>query len=212
MSPPELHAVASDPDDDWIRTLAELTNGEKWKLADALLERYSLDEFPESRGAAAHTGLHVALRQDELKLARRFGIIATAGHLRQVRATAIAWPREDRSSRASFDVHQRMRGEGRQAEMKKRLRQADREGMALSRRMLARLRADENPMPARQYEERLRRAIAAAVRREMLAGIVTKSDDWWMASQITTASRDVAVRQLRALADAVEKGPSNGGE
>lgn len=200
-----LKAVPTAPEDAWVRKLADLIDGDQWTFADTLLEHYSLEEFPDK--GDAHTGLYEAMRQDELALARRFGIIATVGHMRATRATAIAWPRGDRSPRASFAVHYKMRGEDRQAEMAKRLRQADREGMALSRRMLQRLRAEENPKPARQYDERVRRAITAAVRREMLGGISTKADDWWMTSPVTQGSRDAAMRELRALAQKIEDGP-----
>ena len=199
-----LRVIPSTVDDQWVRKLADLLDGDQWVLADTLLEHYSLDEFPST--GDANTGLYEAMRQDELALARGFGIIATVNHLRAVRATAIAWPREDRSSRALFAVHFKMRGVDRQAEMKKRLRQAEREGMALSRRILQRLRADESPRPLRQYDERMRRAIASAVRREMLGGIIAKRDDWWMAEAVTDEARDVAVKALRDLASKIAKG------
>jgi hypothetical protein len=211
----ELHAVATNPDDAWVRKLADLIDGDQWTLADTLLDHYSLDEFPENDGDGRN-GLHVALRQDENALARRFGIIATVGHLRNVRATAVAWPRASRNARASFSVHKMMRGKDRQQEMVKRLRQADHEGMALSQRMLSRLRAEEKPASEmRAYDERLRQAITNAVRREMLAGYGgVKRKDWWMLEEIVPSmsaadaevNRAVAVRELRALASAIAKG------
>jgi hypothetical protein len=110
-----------------------------------------------------------------------------------------------------------MRGTDRQDEMARRLRQAEVEGRALSIRMLSRYRADDNPKPARQYSDRVRASIVNAVRREMLAGYgMTTVKDWWMVEDFVPsmkardgqASRDVAVAELRRLADTIEVGPS----
>ena len=145
-----------------------------------------------------------------MAIARDYGAIITGSTLRIYRATALAWPHDTRVSSAAFGVHLRMRGPDRQAEMSKRLRQAKAEKRALSIRMLTRYRADENPLPGRPYDDRVRRAVTNAVRREMLGGVSTKRPDWWMADVVVQGSRDVAVRELRRLADSIEAGAIRG--
>ena len=90
--------------------------------------------------------------------------------------------------------------------MAKRLRQAEREGWPLTQKMLQRFRADEKHAPARQFNERMKRAIAAAVKRELLGGVITKRDDWWMVKGVSESARDVAVTELRVLVSAIAKG------
>lgn len=202
---PDLKIIHGGGEDAWYRKLADLLDGDSWKLADTLLEEYPLDEYPDS--GSVNTGLHAALLRDEEMLRKKFGVVISQGHLRGSRATAIAWPPEEREPSTSYTVHFRMRGEGRKAEMQKRLRQAKREGWPLNQRMLARYRADEKgPASAKPYQERMKRAVAAAVKREMLGGITTKRPDWWMAVGVGDGDRDVAVQVLRALASEIAKG------
>jgi len=205
--PASLRVTRSDADDNddvWHLTLVELLDGDGWRLADALLNRYSLEDYPAA--GATKTGLYHALLEDVEILRKQYGIVTKHQYLATVRNTAIAWPPEDREPTTSFMVHYRMRGKNRHAEMQKRLRQAKREKFPLNENMLARYRADERPMSMRPYREKLDRAIAAAVKRQMLGGTSTKREDWWMAQGITDAARGPAVDALRALASAIAKG------
>lgn len=190
-------------DVDFHKRLAELIDGDQWQVADLLVEQYPESEYPSD--ASGKNGLVAALREDELALAREYGIVATVGHLREMRSTAIAWPVPARTG-APFVVHRRVRGVDREAQMTKYLRMARREGRPLSERMLLRYRADERNDTPRPFEERMRRAIAAAVRRELLGGITTKREDWWMVEPIVDDARAVAVAELRALASAIARG------
>lgn len=197
-----LKAVEGEGLDAWRRKLAELLDGDHWTLSDALLEMYPPDRYGD--GGSRNTGLYSALLGDVEYLRGELGITTTPGYLGTLRSTAIAWPPSARALGVGFDVHKRMRGKDRHAEMQKRLRQAKREGFALNRNMLARYRSEENKTPPRPYQVRMRNAITAAVRREMLSGIDTKRPDWWMAAG--EGDRDVAVQELRALASAIARG------
>lgn len=203
---PGLKVVPTTVEDAWIRRLVELLDGDQWKLADAILDRYPLADYPP-KDDSGRNGLREALQRDADKLRREHGIVAKAGRLQAVRSTAIAWVPSCRQLGTSFEVHRRMRGADRASEMAKRVRQAEREGWPLSSPMLSRFRAEENRKPPRPYDERMRRAVARAIRREMLGGIITERLDWWMATTIVEAERDVAVRELRALANAIAAGP-----
>jgi hypothetical protein len=79
----------------------------EWKFADALLKAHPVAES----GSARNDGSHSALAETAATLEARVGVTYSVGHLRQVRATAAAWPHEERSPCASFTVHQRLRGQ-----------------------------------------------------------------------------------------------------
>jgi hypothetical protein len=196
-----------------VKAIAQLVDGDGWALADLLAERFPEDDWGDA-GSHGRNGLYVEMRRYENAIAREYGVLITSAVLRQYRATSLAWPDEARASSASFAVHARMRGPARFAEMQKRLRQAAKEKRALSVRMLSRYRAEENPKPARQYDERLRATIAAAVRKEMLAGYgMTTVKEWWrlediipsMTGDAARQARSIAARELRALANAITK-------
>lgn len=195
----DLHA-----DPDVVKHVAELSDGVGWELADYLAEMFPADKYG-GEGSTANTGLYAELREIELTLARDYGIIVAAEVLRNQRATAIAWPRASREARTSFDVHKRMRGPDRFAEMQKRLRQAEREGSALTSRQLARFRADEKPVkPPLPLELKLRRRINAAVRAILAEGVILEGRaDWWNVRVCTDARRAAAISELRRLADQI---------
>lgn len=191
-------------DELWRLTLLELIDGDGWKLADALLARYTLDDYPETKGA--RTGLFHALLSDVEFLRSQYGVVTKHQYLATVRNTAIAWPPSTREPSTSFRVHYRMRGKDRQAEMKKRLRQAAREKFPLNENMLARFRADENPKPPKSSADRLAQRLASTVKSHMLGGITTKREDWWNTAGIGDGDREEAVQALRALASKIARG------
>jgi hypothetical protein len=198
------------PEPEFVKRLVELADGDSWELADLLVDQFSVEEF----GAASHgrkSGLYDELRRFELELTREHGIELKANTMRLYRATAIAWPDDTRVSSASFSVHRVMTGSNRTAEMKLRLRQAEKEGRALSQTLLRRFRADDRPAKIKPFEEYFRRAIAATVRRMLLGGIVTKREDWWMVPQVNDEARALVVRELRALASKINRGAVDDG-
>jgi hypothetical protein len=198
----------SDPE--FVKRLVELADGDSWDLADLLVDQFPVEEY----GAAdrgRNSGLYEELRRFELELTREHGIELKANTMRLYRTTAIAWPDDTRVSSASFSVHRVMSGPNRHAEMKLRLRQAEKEGRALSKTLLRRFRADDKPAKVKPFEEYLRSAIVATVRRMLLGGIVTKREDWWMVPQVNDEARALVVRELRALANAINRGPIDDG-
>ena len=196
MSRPEINP-------DVTKHIVELVDGDQWALADYLAEQFPPDVWGDP-SSKENNGLHAVLDRYQHSISREFGVEVKRSTMSAWRATAIAWPHSARAECASFDVHARIRGDDRVAQLDKYIRMAKREGSALSRRMLTRYRADENPKTPRQYEPRLRQAIANAVKREMLGGLTTTRDKWW--TIVTEAERAVAVRELRALAEEIAKG------
>ena len=191
--------------DEFAKRVVELLDGDAWTLADEILDQYPVDEY----GAAANgprTGIHAELERFALRLRQEEAVEVKGSTLSRYRNVALAWPGGTRVQAASFAVHLRMRGPDRFDEMKRRVAQAKRERVMLTVDTLRRFRADENPARPKQFDERMRAAIAGAVRRELLGGIITKRPDWWMADAVSDQSRAVAVRELIALAERIAAG------
>jgi len=197
-------SIAPSVDADFAAFLAQ--QSEPWQVADALAARFTADEFPAADGVKS--GLHKLLDQYAAHIYKEHGVRLTANTMRNYRQTAIAWPLERREPRASFHAHFAMRGEGRFDEMATRIRQAERENRALSYEMLLRLRSDEKGATSPVSEqERLRKRIAAAVKAVVAEGIIKSSlpdPDWWNGNSITDRQRQLAVAELRHLADLIE--------
>ena len=193
---------ASLSDEEFETWLAQ--ESQPWRIADALAERFPESEHPVSD---ANSGLHAKLERYERDIYRSHGVRLSVSTMRIARATAIAWPRDARASRASFAVHARIRGEDRVKEMTKRLKQAERENRALSAEMLVRLRADERgTMNTKTDRDRLRSRLASAVKTVLAEGIIKSSlpdPDWWNGMSITADRRALAVEELRRLADLI---------
>lgn len=192
------------PDADILKRIAELIDGDGWQLGDLLAEHFDADTYGD--GARANSGLYGELRRYEIALARDFGLVGAGSTLRIARSTALAWPHDTRVSSVPFTVHKLVRGADRLDRMARYVKRAEREGSTLSKRMVARYRAEDSPTSPRPFDDRMRRAITNGVRRELLGGIVTSRDDWWMVAQVSAEARDVAVRELRRLASAIAKG------
>jgi hypothetical protein len=79
----------------------------QWEFADALLATH-----PITTGAASGVkdGSYDALGITRDMLAHETGVLLSVAHLREVRATAYAWPAADRSAAGPFTVHQKLRG------------------------------------------------------------------------------------------------------
>ena len=196
----EVFASLSDEEfETWL-----VQESQPWRIADALAERFPESEHPVSD---AHSGLYAKLERYERDIYRDHGVRLSVSTMRQARATAIAWPRDTRVSRASFKVHAQIRGEDRAKEMAKRLKQAERENRALSAEMLVRLRADERgTMNTKTDRDRLRSRLASAVKTVLAEGIIKSSlpdPDWWNGKSITADRRALAVEELRRLADLI---------
>jgi hypothetical protein len=199
--------VTPEINPDVAKHIVELVDGDSWQLADYLAETFPANEWGDP--SSARNGLHAELERYQHAIKRTFGTEIKAATMRTYRATALAWSRDERSSRASFNVHYRLRGPDHVAQLAKYIGLAEREGSALSAHMLARYKSDENPKTPRSYEQRLRSAITNAVRREMLGGVTTKRDDWW--NVVTDIERSTAVRELRRFASEIAKGGESDG-
>lgn len=196
-------AARPEVDPDVVKRLAELVDGDAWALADYLVEQFPEETFGHP-SEEARTGLRAALARYQGVLYNEYGVDLTANTMRIYRATALRWPGDTRVSPASFQSHKLLRGDDRFDRMRRYVR-ANR-GQALSARTVSRMRADEAPgRPARSLDEQMRAGIARAVRRVLLAGIVTKQDDWWRAATVNADMRATAVRELRALAGRIEE-------
>lgn len=88
---------ASLSDEEFETWLAQ--ESQPWRIADALAERFPESEHPVSD---AHSGLYAKLERYERDIYRDHGVRLSVSTMRQARATAIAWPRDTRVSRASL--------------------------------------------------------------------------------------------------------------
>jgi hypothetical protein len=192
-------------DPDVLKRIAELVDGDTWVLADFLADAFSEERYPVSD---ANNGLYDDLAKYERTALVEHGVEVKASTMRKYRATAIAWPRGARAPRASFKVHARMRGDNRFAEMAQRLKQAEAENRALSATMLQRLREDDGPpRHVDTMQEKLRKRVLAAVKGVLLEGIHPEDkrrEDWWNLKRVTDPQLDMAVSELRRLADIIQ--------
>jgi len=90
------------------KRLAELVDGTPWAMADLLLETFPVDEWGDA-AHGTHTGLRVELDDYEDELRRDFGVELKAKTMREMRATAIAWPEAARAASAPYAVHRALR-------------------------------------------------------------------------------------------------------
>ena len=171
--------MAEHVDPDVLKRIADLTDGEMWELADFLVEQFPSDEYGDAEHGTK-TGLHAALDDAEEGLRREYGIEVKASQLRNVRATALAWPDAERSASAPFTVHQLIRGGNRQAEMTRYFKRNN--GRPLTMRVVRRFRSEDKNKAPIPWDVMALKRITSTVRSLLLGGIVTKREDWWEAA------------------------------
>lgn len=187
----------------FVKELVELADGDSWRMADRILEEFPVESFglPE-RGK--NTGLFAELEPYEDALRREHGIELSAAHMARMRTTAIRYPNRVRAQSTSFSVHVKLSGKDGPLEMAKRLRQAAREGSALTVKMLGRFRTDEKAKkPPLPLDEQIRRRVESVLKTLILGARVIKRPDWWTHGGINQETRDIAVRVLRQLASEI---------
>lgn len=192
----------TDDDRQQLEHFAHLVKGDPWAAADYLAERFPVERYP--RSVAAHTGLHVQLEHLAADLEHWYDVKLKAATLRVYRATALAWPHEDRSSSATYRAHELLRGKADRREQLDRYvkRAAEREhAPVLGERHLRRYLAEGRP--ARQVEPpQLLDALDKAARRFLRAerGVITTRPDWWNVDRLSDADRAELADWLEATA------------
>ena len=177
--------------------------GDPWAGADLMLELWPTEEW--SKGDS-NTGLHNSIENARQQLYEKYGFGLTTATLRNARATAEAWPRARRRARARYEVHKMLRGADREAQMDKYLYLMEKEGRTvLTDRMVARFRDDEKPRHVVPMREQFIKAVEAASKRVLMAGVIPTTDFWGDSPRLTEPQRSMAVTELRALADRLEQ-------
>lgn len=189
-------------DRDFLKRLAELTDGDEWAKADLLVEEFPPDEFGD-HGEHANTGLHAELDAYETAMAEEYGIEVKASTMRNWRATSLAWPDATRVASASFEAHRMLLGDDRADRMARYLRLN--KGKPLSRRHVARYRSEESPAKAGiPWEAQVARAVNSLAKRLLLGNVKTDRDDWWNAKAATKTRRNTVVAVLRSVAASID--------
>lgn len=189
-------------DRDFLKRLAELTDGDEWAKADLLVEKFPPDEFGDHGEPSSNTGLHAVLEAYETEMATEYGIELKTSTMRRYRATSLAWPRGVRTSRASFDAHQSLRGPEREEQMRRYLGM---QHQPLSGRHVRRYRAEDAPKKAGvPWEAQVARAVTSLAKRLLLGNVKTDRDDWWNAKAATKARRNTVVAVLRSVAASID--------
>lgn len=187
----------TDNELDELADIARLVAGDQWAAGDWLAKRFPESKYPRKN---ANTGLHKDLEQLSVNAAKYVGVEVKPDVLRQLRATAIAWPDGARAPSVSFRVHSRLRGKAdREEVIGEIVRWAKRRDIAMVHaRHFDTYRAEHNPRPKhlRPVSERLELSIGAAVRRLFLEGVVPRPD-WWNSTRLTEGER-------RAIGDVLE--------
>lgn len=186
---------------DVLKRLAELVDGDGWEIADLLAEEFPAETFGDN-GSSRRTELHAALELYEDALRKQSGVILKATTMRTYRATALAWHVGDRTPRASFDAHRRLRGKDGPQRLSAYLNRND--GRPLSGRDVQRYRADDNPKPVKAWDQRARKRIASTVKSLLLGGIIPKDQERWWDVDGVDESRALLSEMLRELANKLD--------
>lgn len=194
-------------DRDVAKRLAAIADGTPWEMADLLVEEFPPEEWGEA-GSSRRSGLHAALASYEVFIRDEYGVELKASTMRERRTTAMAWPRDRRQSRASFESHRWLRGEDRYDRMQRYL--DHNAGRGLSVKDVRRMRADDKPkQPPTPWEAKVAKRLNSTVKSLLVGAIVppkgVKPDDWewWRASAVTDDARNTVARALRELADRI---------
>ncbi len=183
--------------------IATHANASSWDIADYLVGEFPESEYPSSDGV--RSGIENQLEGVSKTLRTEYGIEQKANTLKAKRLTAIRFPASTRVDAVAYKVHQTVRDE---AELKKWMRSAEREGVALSTRMVGRYRADEKRAqegprqvdpPGVIFERRIRAAAISLY----LGSYVIQREDWWNAHGMTDEKREDMALVLRTLADRI---------
>jgi hypothetical protein len=195
-----------------VEELVELSDGTSWRKADRLVELFPVEEYGEA-DHGKNSGLYDEFNAYSDALRREHGIEWEPNRMRHQRATAIAWPDVERQTSTSYSVHEKIRGENRQAEMKKWLRQAEREGYPLTATMLGRYRTDEKnaekvarglPLLAPLDERAYKRFNSAAKGLLIGGGRIVDQEDWWNSRHASIGERQIVAEALRRLAEEIQ--------
>ena len=190
---------------DLVKRIAELVNDDQWLLGDLLVEEFPPEEFGDADRAGGKSDLYAELEEYSFAVLEEYGIALATSTLRQKRATALAWPSDERSSLAPFEAHAKLRGPDRFERMDRYLKMN--RGKPLTWRAVTRFIAEENPRPTqvKPWEQQVYDRIERAAKATLLEGTITKRPDWWTLS--TDTRRDIVIKALRSLASAIAAGP-----
>lgn len=190
-----------------VKRLAELVDGDTWVVADLLAEVFPVEDYPLQ--AHARNNLHAELVNYEEALRRDHGVILAATTMRIYRATAIAWPDEVRTSSASFQAHEKLRGPDRFGKMEQYLRKN--KGRALSKRDVMRYRADEKPAkPMKPFPVRARRRLESTAKSLLVGGGRNiKREDWWNSEHVSAEQKQQLIKEMRSLASEMNRAPAD---